>query len=52
MARLPLEAFFRHKAHAEALMGGGRVGLGTDWDGGSASGPCPRAWTGTGTSAP
>lgn len=23
MARLPLEAFFRHKAHAEALMGGG-----------------------------
>ena len=34
MARLPLEAFFRHKAHAEALMGGGRVGLGTDWDGG------------------
>jgi len=34
MARLPLEAFFRHKAHAQALMGGGRVGLGTDWDGG------------------
>jgi len=34
MPRLPLEAFLRHKAHAEAVMGRGRVGLGTDWDGG------------------
>ncbi|TFU15876.1 dipeptidase [Thermus tengchongensis] len=32
--RLPLEAFFRHKAHAEAILGPGGVGLGTDWDGG------------------
>lgn len=32
--RLPLEAFLRHKAHAEALMGPKGVGLGTDWDGG------------------
>lgn len=34
MPRLPLEAFLRHQAHAEAVMGPGRVGLGTDWDGG------------------
>ncbi|GLV47669.1 peptidase [Thermus sp. LT1-2-5] len=34
MARLPLEAFLRHKAHAEALLGREGVGLGTDWDGG------------------
>jgi len=32
--RLPLEAFLRHKVHAEALLGPKRVGLGTDWDGG------------------
>ncbi|MFN3179082.1 MAG: dipeptidase [Thermus sp.] len=32
--RLPLEAFFRHKAHAEAILGPRGVGLGTDWDGG------------------
>lgn len=34
MARLPLSAFLRHKAHAEALLGREGVGLGTDWDGG------------------
>ncbi|WP_244363390.1 dipeptidase [Thermus brockianus] len=34
MARLPLEAFLRHKAHAESLLGPKGVGLGTDWDGG------------------
>ncbi len=32
--RLPLEAFSRHKAHAEAILGPQGVGLGTDWDGG------------------
>ncbi|TBH20707.1 dipeptidase [Thermus thermamylovorans] len=32
--RLPLEAFFRHRAHAEALLGPEGVALGTDWDGG------------------
>lgn len=32
--RLPLGAFFRHKAHAEAILGPRRVALGTDWDGG------------------
>lgn len=32
--RLPLEAFFRHKAHAEAILGPEGVALGTDWDGG------------------
>ncbi|GAB5601535.1 membrane dipeptidase [Thermus sp. FJN-A] len=34
MGRLSLEAFLRHKAHAEALLGREGVGLGTDWDGG------------------
>ena len=34
MERLPLAAFLRHKAHAEAILGPRGVGLGTDWDGG------------------
>jgi membrane dipeptidase len=34
MERLPLAAFLRHKAHAEAILGPKGVGLGTDWDGG------------------
>jgi len=34
MVRLPLAAFLRHKAHAEAILGPKGVGLGTDWDGG------------------
>jgi membrane dipeptidase len=34
MKRLPLAAFLRHKAHAEAFLGPQGVGLGTDWDGG------------------
>ncbi|MDM7325034.1 MAG: membrane dipeptidase [Thermus sp.] len=32
--RLPLEVFLHQKAHAEAILGPERVGLGTDWDGG------------------
>lgn len=34
MARLPLSRFFAQKAYLEARLGGERVGLGSDWDGG------------------